>query len=174
MTRKKPTDSKYTSLQPPTIGNHGVEEDRGYTSMPLLPSGPKDQYEDHLKSMFGAGYKSSQRYSNEPLLYEVKLKPGVDGHTIKSDLEALAADSEVHILDLKCSRMQFVNGKTSQETYESVFGAELRYVTREIPNLNKGPRDIKEWVEVKPATVPVSLQDRIEQIGLARMMYLTD
>lgn len=34
MTRKKPTDSKYTSLQPPTTGNRGVEEDRRYTSMP--------------------------------------------------------------------------------------------------------------------------------------------
>ncbi len=36
MTRKQPTDSKYTTLPPPTTGNTGVEEDRGYTSMPPL------------------------------------------------------------------------------------------------------------------------------------------
>ncbi len=133
-----------------------------------------DQYEDQLKAMFGVSYRSSQRHSNEPVLYEFKLKSGVNGHDLKSDLEALATDSEVHILDLKISKMQFVNGRTSQATYESLFGAELRYVTRTIPNLNKGPRDIKEWVEVKPATVPASLQDRIESIGLAQKMYLTD
>ncbi len=34
MTRKEPTDSKYTSLPPPTTGNRGVEEDQRYTSMP--------------------------------------------------------------------------------------------------------------------------------------------
>ena len=171
---KKTEDSTYTSLQPPTTGNRGVEEDQRYTSMPLLPSGPKDQSEDQLKAMFGRGYKSSQRYSEEPVLYEVKLKQGVDGHKVKNDLEALASDLNVHVLDLKSNKMQIVNGKTSQETYESLFGTELRYVTREIPNLNKGPRDIKEWVELKTATVPVSLQDRIEHIGLVRMMYLTD
>jgi len=134
----------------------------------------KDQYEDQLKLMFGKSYKSSKRHSNEPVLYEVDLKDGVDGHSIKSDLGALAADLQVHVLDLKSLQMQLVNGQTSQATYESLFGAELRYVKREIPNLNRGPHDIQEWVEVKPATVPASLQDRIEHIGLARMMYLTD
>ncbi len=133
-----------------------------------------DQYKDQLKQMFGKSYKSSKRHSTEPVLYEVTLKPGVDGHNVESDLEALAADLKVHVLDLKSLKMQMVNGQTSQATYESLFGAELRYVTREIPNLNHGPRDIQEWVEVKPATVPASLQDRIEHIGLNRMMYLTD
>lgn len=102
----------------------------------------KDQYKDQLKQMFGAGYKSNKRHSNEPVLYEVDLKDGVDGHNIKADLEALATDLEVHVLDLTRSKMQFVNGKTSQATYESLFGAELRYVKREIPNLNRGPQDI--------------------------------
>ncbi len=173
MTKSK-DDSKYTSLQPPTTGNRGVEEDRRYTNLPLLPYGPKDQYEPQLQAMFGRGYKSNQRYSSEPVLYEVKLKPGINGHDVKNDLEALADDLTVNVKDLRSLKIQLVNGQTSQATYESIFGAELRYVTREIPNLNKGPRDIKEWVEVKPATVPASLQDRIEHIGLARMMYLTD
>ncbi len=133
-----------------------------------------DQYDSQLQAMFGKGYKSNQRYSSEPVLYEVTLKAGIDGHNVKGDLEALATDLDVHVLDLRSLKMQFVNGKTSQATYESLFGAELCYVKREIPNLNKGPHDIQEWVEVKPATVPASLQDRIEKIGLARMMYLTD
>ncbi len=134
----------------------------------------KDQYKSQLQAMFGSSYKSSRRHSNEPVRYEVTLKDGINGHDVKPDLEALASDLQVHVSDLKRLQMQFVNGETSQATYESVFGAELRYVTRTISNLNKGPRDIKEWVEVKPATVPASLQDRIEHIGLAKMMYLTD
>ena len=133
-----------------------------------------DQYESQLRAMFGKGYKSNQRYSPEPVLYEVTMKSGVNGHSVKGDLEALAADLQVNVHDFTRLQLQMVTGQTSQATYESLFAAELRYVTREIPNLNKGPRDIKEWVEVKPATVPASLQDRIEKIGLAQKMYLTD
>ncbi len=134
----------------------------------------KDQYKNQLQAMFGKGYKSSRRHSNEPVLYEVDLKDGVDGHSVKGDLEALATDLQVHVHDLTSLKMQMVTGQTSQATYESVFGAELRYVKREIPNLNRGPHDIQEWVELKPATVPASLQDRIESICLERRMYLTD
>lgn len=133
-----------------------------------------DRYEEQLRARFGASYRSNERYSNEPVLYDVTLKPSIDGHKVKSELEALADDLQVNILDLKNIKRQYVNGKTSQATYESVFGAELRYVTRVIPNLNRGPREVGEWVEVKPAAVPPSLKDQIKSIGLAEMMYLTD
>jgi hypothetical protein len=110
----------------------------------------------------------------EPVRFIVALKKGVDGHGVKPDLEALAADLSVQVHDLQRLRIQLVTGSTTQGTYESVFGAKLAYVTRTIPNLNRGPYKVQEWVEQVPAMVPASLQDRIESIRLDQKMYLTD
>ena len=39
--------------------------------------------------------------TNEPVRFEVGLNPGIDGNSVKSDLEQLATDLSVHVLGLQ-------------------------------------------------------------------------
>jgi len=112
--------------------------------------------------------------TQEPVEFRIRLKEGVDGNSIKSELEQLADDLTVTVHDLKGRKRQLVIGSTSKSTYERVFGAELDYITKTIPNVNKGPYDVQEWNEFKPAQVPEAFADKIEYIGLEQKTYLTD
>ncbi len=112
--------------------------------------------------------------TNEPVRFNVELNPSIDGNSVKKDLEQLATDLHVDVLGLRSLGRQLVTGSTSQETYEEVFGAKLEYVTKTIPHLNKGPYDVQEWQEIRPATVPETLRDRVAYIRLEQKFYLTD
>ena len=109
-----------------------------------------------------------------PVQFVVELKRGVDGHAVKPDLEALANDLAISVRDLTRIGLQYVTGMTSQSTYERVFGTKIDYRTRVVTNLNRGPRQVQEWVELGPAAIPQTLQDRIERIYLDRPLFLTD
>lgn len=112
--------------------------------------------------------------ASKPVRFEVGLRKGDEGHSVKSDLERLADDLVVDVYDFKNRKMQLVTGSTSQKTYEKIFRAELNYITRTIPNVNRGPYDVQEWTEIKPAVVPEHLKDRVVYIRLEQQIYLTD
>lgn len=108
----------------------------------------------------------------KPVCFEIGLKTGADWNSVKRDLEALAGDFTLDVF--QCRRKGVILGSTSQETYERVFHAELKYVTKTIPNVNRGPYDVQEWNEITGAVVPENLRDRIDDIQLDRPIYLTD
>jgi hypothetical protein len=106
--------------------------------------------------------------------FRVELSDKAAGQKVKETLEEKAKDITIAVLDLKNINMQLVSGSTSQETYEKLFDAKLNYVTRTIPNLNRGPYQVQEWQEVKPASVPDYLKAYVSSISLEQRMYLTD
>ena len=105
----------------------------------------------------------------EPVEFEITLGEEAKPYMVKSNLEKLADDFALDIPDMKGS---VIHGSTSQETYESCFGAKLQYRFRRIPwgkplllrsdYLSQG---LYEWVEVKPAQSP--FKDDIKEIVLA-------
>ena len=109
---------------------------------------------------------------NEPVRFVVKQLG--DAYSIKDKLEGMANDLSIHILDLKNLGIQYLIGTTSQGTYENLFNAELSYSSRTINNINRGPYQVNEWVEMKKAEVPKELQKDISDIYIEQKMYLTD
>jgi hypothetical protein len=108
----------------------------------------------------------------EQVYFVVNLKPGIDGYAVKPDLEALAQDITIHVRDYPHLGIQHVFGSTSQTSYERAFNARLAYRPYAPDPLNNPSRQSHEWVELVPATVPASLQDRIARIwvpGAARL-----
>ncbi len=110
----------------------------------------------------------------EPVLFDVDIQKHTDPDFVKKELEKLSSNLEINVQRLRNLGMVMINGSTDQETYEKVFNAKLDYQKRTIPNLNKGPYDVWEWVETKPAEVPERLKNHIASIKLSVSLYLTD
>ena len=111
----------------------------------------------------------------EPLVYfNVEAEPDANTDDIKQTLESLSNRLDIRVLTFRRIGKTRISGATNKKTYERVFEAKIRLGTRTIPNLNKGPYQIQEWVEVKPAKVPLALEGKIKAIRLAENVYLTD
>lgn len=110
----------------------------------------------------------------ELVRFMVDMKEGADANEIKTDLESRAKDLSIQVQNLKSLGLKYVFGRASQKTYENVFEAKVEYQTKTIPNINRGPYQVQEWVEVRDAKVPDNLKDKIEKIYLEPKFYLTD
>ena len=110
----------------------------------------------------------------EPVFFDVEAKPDAQADDIKQILENLSDRLVIEVLIFRNFGITLIVGMTDQKTYERVFNAKLQYRTRTIPNLNKAPYQVQEWVEVKPAEVPVTLKGKVKAILLAESEYLTD
>lgn len=115
---------------------------------------------------------------NEPVHFLAYLHDRADAFAAKGGLESLATDIRVTIFGFKDIiddlNPQFVAGITSQATYENVFGAQLDYVPKTIPNLIFGSQQAWEWVEKQPARVPQGLEQYIRAITLEEKAYVMD
>jgi hypothetical protein len=67
-----------------------------------------------------------------------------------------------------------ISCRAGREVYESLFGAQLEYLPRTVHNLNRGDYTVWEWVEKAPASVPEGLGGYFIDVGLEKMIYLTD
>jgi len=107
--------------------------------------------------------------------FYINLQEGICAKEIKKDLESLAKDLTIYVTDLTpLLKAELVVGETNQKTYEQLFNAKLEYQTKTIPNLNRGPYKVKEWVEIESAQVPENLKQIIESIKLEKPTYFTD
>lgn len=119
-------------------------------------------------------------FCKESVRFYVSLQENADTKEIKKDLEQMAKDLSIRVLELfAASKYQVVIGETSQKTYERLFNAKLEYrVTKQerqnlvLPNKRKTYYTVKEWVELEPAKVPESLKDKIKSIELEPKGYL--
>ena len=106
-----------------------------------------------------------------PLEIFVLLKSTADqdtaqkqGETVKNQLEKLAGDFKLEVRISHKSNGKFypyLGGKTSKETYEKVFGAELAYDIDLDYSSTK-----KLWIVKKPATIPQGFEETIQEVGL--------
>jgi len=127
-----------------------------------------DDYVNELREMFGTSFKGVERYSAEPVRFIVKLKNGADFGQTLHDLEAIASDLRVTVINKR--RGPQIGYSASQATYERQFAAEIWCVEREILSVT-GPATTRyEWVEKIPAQIPAQFQDRIASISLDRQM----
>ncbi len=110
----------------------------------------------------------------EPVRFIVTPQPGVDAQKLKDELEALTPGRELKIHVTELRRSTLVTGITNQHIYEKLFGAKLEYQTKTVPNLNGPDREVQEWVEKKPATIPDRFVNKIASIKLVTPVYLTD
>jgi len=110
----------------------------------------------------------------DPVRFIIDLETGVNAQVVKSDLEALADDLSINILEFKTLKMQLVTGNSTSGTYETLFNAELSYRERTIFNLNRMPSYVGEWVEDRKASVPKQFIGRIKRIYLQPKYYLSD
>ncbi len=127
-----------------------------------------DDYVNELRQMYGASFKGVERYSAEAVRFIVKLKTGVDFGQTLHDLEALASDLRVKVINKR--RGPSIGYSASQATYEREFAAELWCVKREISGISGPAQTRYEWVEKTPAQIPVLFQDRIASIYLDQQM----
>lgn len=107
----------------------------------------------------------------EPVNFIVKIKHDVDETSIQSELERLANDFSIQS---RIKRFGMLVVSTSQATYENVFNAKLDYQTKTYHNINRGPFQVSDWVELQPAQVPDTLKAKIKYIGLSQKRNLTD
>ena len=105
-----------------------------------------------------------------PVYFNVKLPEHGKADDAKRGLEALSDD--FIIFAFKSPSISYLAGETTQQAYESVFDAKLKYKT-EIINANVGrPQKLHYWAEVKKAVVPESLQDLIESISISKPVHV--
>lgn len=67
-----------------------------------------------------------------------------------------------------------IDCRAGKSAYETLFGARLEYVPRQVHNLNKGDYTVWEWKEIEPAKLPSGFEDYVSGVELARRIYLTD
>ncbi len=127
-----------------------------------------DNYIDELRKMYGESFRDATRYSTEPVRFIVKIKTGADFGQTLHDLEAIAGDLCVKVINKR--RGPQIGYSVSQATYEREFAAEIWCVEREILSVT-GPATTRyEWVEKLPAQIPAPFQDRIDSISLYQQM----
>ena len=103
----------------------------------------------------------------EPVSFIVGFHEGTDASKVKTDLENLASDLTYKYTS---SRLSYMMCETSQQTYERVFNAKLKYLTYTV---NKGMRQeqtVSNWSEEVRATVPASVQG-VEYVHLSYKMH---
>lgn len=111
----------------------------------------------------------------EKVELRIELKEGIKRGPIQKALEELAADLTIIVPRPRPSENpNIIYGRTSRETYERLFGAELEYRLRPFPEKKLTLRadyislGLHEWVETKPAQVP---QDLEEDVCKIEVMY---
>ena len=92
----------------------------------------------------------------EQVRFNIGMNAGVDAQEVKRTLEELAKGLSVSDLSLKVDsigRHTYIFGRTSQASYESLFGAKLRYDSRTINAAVGRPQNAEDWVEDVPSNI---------------------
>ncbi len=113
---------------------------------------------------------------SQPVQFTVFGNPNTDAQEILRELQKLSPALRCTVLTLKYIKLPcpYISCRTDQATYETVFAAKLRYGTKTIPDLNRGPRKVSDWVEDEPAKVPDTLKNLVKSIAITKKIHLTD
>src|SRR3989344_7553776 len=104
-----------------------------------------------------------------PVNFLVLLVDGADRAGIKRALEQLAND--IAVTDPgQDSLITLMEGRTTQRTYESVFGAKIEF-EKTTKTVDGQIISYGEWVPKKDASVPAGFSDTIDCIALNRVNF---
>ena len=110
----------------------------------------------------------------KPVKFIVGLYHDIDKDPVKNELELLATDLPLNLIDSFPKTQLWSTTKTA---YESLFNAKIEYQSRTVEtkeNSRIRTYQISNWVELKPAQIPDCLTDKIRYIILEQEVGLED
>ena len=103
----------------------------------------------------------------EDVSFGMVLNDKINIMSFRSELEKLAEDLVIDsFLDIENTKLAQCH--TNQETYEKVFGCELKYSMYATMGNPSMPTAYHQWDEETPAKIPNELQPYVISVNLAR------